>query len=554
MDSSSPDSHPVVTDSSVASAPKVGGKGLFVRNATGLVREVGLGQAFVINLSVLNPAVGLVTIAVALAIFPGTDMTWPFVIAAVLVLFLALCYAQLVSSMPRTGGDFVFVSRVLHPVLGAMLGGGLLLSFMLTGGINTTIFSQQYLPFGFQALGKAFNSTGLANFGTTLTGKNEAFTVSIALIIVLFIVSVYNTRLIHRLMFWCIALASIGYIVVILEFALHGRSDFITAFNHFSGNPHAYAKIISEAQKLGSPSHVEGTAVIAAIPFAALAYWGFTWSVYPSGEVKQPMRTTKISTLLALAAGIVMYLVGWMLLKHTTGLPFLQSANYLQAVNATAYGHLTAAPTTITFYALLVSSDPITKILMAVAFPAATVAIIAAYILVLSRIIFALSFDRLLPTFMADVTPKRRVPRNAYILSAIGFIVFVALSIYSSFDSVFRDLTLMGAFGFVLVSLAAMLLPWMKKDLYESSPRAFKGTWFGLPPIAVIGGISTLVNAWMVYEVIAQPKIVGGYSLSSILTVAIVFGWGLVAYVIARLWTKSRGVGFGLATRELPPE
>ena len=525
MDSSSPDSHPVVTDSSVASAPKVGGKGLFVRNATGLVREVGLGQAFVINLSVLNPAVGLVTIAVALAIFPGTDMTWPFVIAAVLVLFLALCYAQLVSSMPRTGGDFVFVSRVLHPVLGAMLGGGLLLSFMLTGGINTTIFSQQYLPF-----------------------------VSIALIIVLFIVSVYNTRLIHRVMFWCIALASIGYIVVILEFALHGRSDFITAFNHFSGNPHAYAKIISEAQKLGSPSHVEGTAVIAAIPFAALAYWGFTWSVYPSGEVKQPMRTTKISTLLALAAGIVMYLVGWMLLKHTTGLPFLQSANYLQAVNATAYGHLTAAPTTITFYALLVSSDPITKILMAVAFPAATVAIIAAYILVLSRIIFALSFDRLLPTFMADVTPKRRVPRNAYILSAIGFIVFVALSIYSSFDSVFRDLTLMGAFGFVLVSLAAMLLPWMKKDLYESSPRAFKGTWFGLPPIAVIGGISTLVNAWMVYEVIAQPKIVGGYSLSSILTVAIVFGWGLVAYVIARLWTKSRGVGFGLATRELPPE
>jgi amino acid transporter len=469
------------TVESVVTAPKVGGKGLFVRNATGLVREVGLRQAFIINLSVLNPAVGLVTIAVALAVFPGTDMTWPFVIAAVLVLFLALSYAQLVSSMPRSGGDFVFVSRILHPALGAMIGGGLLLGFMLTGGVNTTIFSEQYLPFGFQALGKAFNSTGLTNFATTLTGKNEAFTVSIILIVILFAVSIYNTRLIHHIMYWCILLATVGYLIVIAEFAFHSRGDFVTAFNSFSGHPHAYSKIITGAQKLGAPTKVLTSAVIGAIPFAALSYWGFTWSVYPSGEVKRPMRTTKISTLLALGAGVVMYLAGWLLLKHVTGLPFLQGANYLSAASPAAYGHLTTAPTTITFYALLLSGDPVTKILMGIAFPAATIAIIAAYILVLSRIIFALSFDRLLPSVMADVTPKRRVPFNAYLLSAVGFIGFVAISIYSSFDSVFRDLTLMSAFGFTLVSLAAMLLPWVKKDLYESSPRAFKGTWLPSP-------------------------------------------------------------------------
>jgi len=124
------------------SPAQVAGPSLFVRNATGLVREVGLWQAFVINLSVLNPAVGLVTIAVALAVFPGTDLTLPFIIAAVLVMFLALSYAQLVSSMPRTGGDFVFVSRIISPAIGAMAGGVLLLSFMLTGGVNTTIFSE----------------------------------------------------------------------------------------------------------------------------------------------------------------------------------------------------------------------------------------------------------------------------------------------------------------------------------------------------------------------------------------------------------------------------
>jgi basic amino acid/polyamine antiporter, APA family len=536
------------------SVAKLAGPSLFVRNATGLVREVGLGQAFVINMSVLNPAVGLVTIAVALAIFPGTDMTWPFVIAAVLVLFLALSYAQLVSSMPRTGGDFVFISRVIHPAVGAMAGGALLLTFMLVGGTNTTIFSQQYLPFGFQALGKAFNASGLSSFGTDLTNKTPAFIVSLILIVLLLAVSLYSTRLLNRIMFWCIILATVGYVVVVIEFLINSRAAFVTAFNHYSANPGAYSGIIHTAEKLGAPSHVQTAAVIAAIPFAALAYWGFTWSVYPSGEVKRPMRTTKISTLLALAGGIVMYLVGWLALKHATGLSFLQGANWLQANNPTDYGHLTAAPTTITFYALLLSTDPVSKILMAVAFPAATIAIIAAYILVLSRIAFALSFDRLLPTFMSDVTAKRRVPRNAYILSALGFVVFVALAIYSSFLSVFRDLTLLGAIGFALVSLAATLLPWRKRDLYEASPRAFKGKWLGLPPIAVIGGISTIVNVWMAYEVIAKPQILGGYSLGSIITLIVVFGWGLVAYAVALLWTRSRGLGFGLATRELPPE
>jgi amino acid transporter len=374
------------------------------------------------------------------------------------------------------------------------------------------------------------------------------------LIVLLLGVSLYSTRLLNRVMFWCIILATVGYVVVVVEFLIHGRGDFVSAFNHFSGSPKAYSGIIAAAQKAGAPSHVQTAAVIAAIPFAALSYWGFTWSVYPSGEVKRPMRTTKISTLLALAAGIVMYLVGWLALKHVTGLPFLQSANYLSANNPTAYGHLTTAPTTITFYALLLSTDPVSKVLMAIAFPAATIAIIAAYILVLSRIAFALSFDRLLPTFMSDVTAKRRVPRNACILSAAGFIVFVALAIYSSFLSAFRDLTLLGAVGFALVSLAATVLPWVKRDLYESSPRAFKGSWLGLPPITVIGGISTIVNVWMAYEVVSKPQIVGGYSLGSIITIIVVFGWGLVAYGIARLWTRSRGLGFGLATRELPPE
>src|SRR5438876_2409687 len=92
----------------------------FTRNATGLVREVSMWDALIMNTLGMNVAVGSVLLLQqAPAIFPGGNLVLAVVIGTLLMTFtLLLVYSEFSAAMPRSGGDYVFVSRVLHPFLG----------------------------------------------------------------------------------------------------------------------------------------------------------------------------------------------------------------------------------------------------------------------------------------------------------------------------------------------------------------------------------------------------------------------------------------------------
>src|SRR6187200_2213245 len=76
-----------------------GGSGVFLRRATGLVREVGLFDAFVMNTIGMKVVIGTLTMAFTLL--------W--------------VYSEFAAAMPRSGGDYVFVSRALHPFVGWLM-------------------------------------------------------------------------------------------------------------------------------------------------------------------------------------------------------------------------------------------------------------------------------------------------------------------------------------------------------------------------------------------------------------------------------------------------
>jgi len=56
----------------------------------------------------------------ASALYPNADLPSTVFIGMVLNLFIAYVYWMLASAMPRTGGDYVYVSRIFHPALGFM--------------------------------------------------------------------------------------------------------------------------------------------------------------------------------------------------------------------------------------------------------------------------------------------------------------------------------------------------------------------------------------------------------------------------------------------------
>src|SRR5437764_3892707 len=102
---------------------KGGTTGVFLRKATGLVREVSLIDALIMNTLGMNVAVGAVFLFLqAPANFPDGNMLVAVVIGTLIMAFTLLwVYSEFAAAMPRSGGDYVFVSRALHPFLGWLL-------------------------------------------------------------------------------------------------------------------------------------------------------------------------------------------------------------------------------------------------------------------------------------------------------------------------------------------------------------------------------------------------------------------------------------------------
>ena len=102
-----------------ASKPEV-----FTRKASGLVRVMSPFSAFIYNVLTM----GLIfpwTYLWAPGALPGGKMVWGILLAMVIEIPIALVYVWLSTALPRSGGDYVFQSRVF--------GGGVAFTVVMSG-------------------------------------------------------------------------------------------------------------------------------------------------------------------------------------------------------------------------------------------------------------------------------------------------------------------------------------------------------------------------------------------------------------------------------------
>src|SRR5215471_1675531 len=90
-----------------------------MREATGLIRSMSTLDAFWLNLYAATPLPGVVFgFLYAFTIFPNAYAPAAYVIGGLGYTLLSVVYAYLSAAMPRSGGNYIFQSRVLHPALG----------------------------------------------------------------------------------------------------------------------------------------------------------------------------------------------------------------------------------------------------------------------------------------------------------------------------------------------------------------------------------------------------------------------------------------------------
>src|ERR1700686_1856485 len=136
---------------------------LFFRNATGLVKAWSTFDAFVYSFWSVNLiTLGLYGMSYVYTV-PDGQLLPSILIFGVLVTFMVVAYAALVTAMPRTGGDYAWQSRVLGGGVGFVLAiTGWWFTLWLWTPIYANILNLQF----FEPLAYTLNLSGVATFFT----------------------------------------------------------------------------------------------------------------------------------------------------------------------------------------------------------------------------------------------------------------------------------------------------------------------------------------------------------------------------------------------------
>ena len=175
-----------------------------------------------------------------------------------------------------------------------------------------------------------------------------------------------------------------------------------------------------------------------------------------------------------------------------------------------------------------------------------------------TRVIFAAAFDRLLPEKVAEVDARTRTPIYALLLMVVPSIVVAYLFAYNiaNFQTLTLCSTLVIAVTYLGTTIAAILLPFVKQDLYKASPIA-KYKVLGIPLISVAGVIFGGFLVYLLYQWIFDPNALYGIGLantSSVIYMLSMYVLAAVIYFGFRAYRKRSGIDLDKVHAEIPVE
>jgi amino acid transporter len=546
------------SDAAAGTATAGGGESgrLFIRQTSGLVRELGIPAATGISLASVAVVNTFINFNAGLTDFAKADMYLPLVAAAVIWLVAMFAYRYLLRAVPRAGGEYVYLSRIVSPVAGSMAGLGIAVVFTYVLSTNAH-FAAQFTPFMLSGLGAAFHSTALANAGTHLTSNIAIAWLSIIVMLIVAALSLFSVKIVARIIFGLIILQVVAFIVLIGMLAVNSHADFVNALASYSHHPGAYQAIIAGGKSNGVVFGTSIAAAVAIIPFMVLNYNGVLYSYYVGGELRRPGRTYLYASAISIGVLVVLWIGVWALLRARAGLTFMQAQANLGVINPTAYGKITSLSSVSggLGYGMVLSSDPITKILFATAVPLAEIAVNLAFLTVTTRVLFAQAFDRLLPVRVAKVGDRNHAPNVAIAIVLVIGCGFCFLTSLVNLGSIVALQSLFFALILLAGGVAALMLPLRRADLMNLSGISESERSRFLRKVTLVGAATTILALFTVFELVTHSSVYGKFSVESIITLLIVLGSGPVIYLIARAIRRQRNsLDLAMAMHELPPE
>ena len=518
----------------------------FSRKATGLVREASLRDVLAFNVNMQNVFIGVIfSLLLIPPLYPKANIYLATLVALVISLPVSWVYAKLAAVYPRSGGDYVYVSRIVHPALAFTSN----LSYCVWGtfyiGVSGVFMGIYGIAPLLRVIGAYSGSTSVADAGNWFAEPTGKFLMAVALIALFVVVfAVGGMRLYFRIQAVNFALATIALAAVVVWSFFASRSGALAHLDSQIGE--LGGKSLSPLAAGSSDGFSWKQTIFAAI-WPWLAFNSAIYSTYMGGEVKRADRNQVLGIM-----GSLFWAGAWMLLATWAMMRLFGNAFWANLGNADAaeYG-LSTTPTfgEISGYSL---GNAVVATLVMLGLALWSYVWIAPYTVLVTRSVLAWSLDRLVPPQLAKVHPRWHSP-----VTALG-LIFVLGIITSAFYAYGSLSVLTGTVGItasmIVVAIAGMLLPYRQREVWRSSPAYRRVA--GVLLIALVSIISLPLLGLIEWALLADVN--SGTSIEGnprILTyVVIVFLIGVPLYYAIRAIQRRRGIDIELAYREIPPE
>ena len=454
---------------------------LFVRKASGLVRSWSGFDAFIYATFSIN----LITLGLFIFsycwYFSG-NLATAVVVGGVFTIFEVIVYASLISAMPRAGGDYVWQSRILGRGLGFILS--------VTGW---WFILWLWVPLYGQMLAYEFLTPITAILGAPatavwFTGTSEGLLVSMLLVcLIVFIYIAIGMKAYARVQKFSFYAGMVGLAIVFALLLFGNRESFTAGLNSnlpvLYGVPPGdyYNATIEAGQAAGVTFAGLGTlafgASFALIPMIVFFNLWPNWGSTLYGEVRGASDYKKnfwgMAWAVIVTAGLALVL--FLLINKTMGWEFYMNANGAFWSNV-FYGTdvpIPVWPYPVQFATFLTTSRLLQFIVVLLVsfwwFGWSGTVFLSS-----TRVIFAAALDRMLPEWVSRIETRTRTPVNALLLMVVPSVIISTLYAYNivSMRSIVLDATLVIAITFLGTALAAILLPWRQKSIFDGSPVA----------------------------------------------------------------------------------
>jgi amino acid transporter len=535
------------------------GEKVFTRRASGLVRVLSPTDSILTNIM----ATGGIGFTLGYFVLWATGISGGGLTTIVIAMVIAclgcaaqgLMFAMFGATMPRAGGDYLYISRVIHPAVGFMSNSTMAFWLIWNVSWGCFTFSSIGLVTIFGALGSVTGNQGFTNLSASF-GTTEWAVVAATVFLgfgSIFVIGRLKNFLRIQLLIAVAGFISLAVIIIVL--AVTSVGEFSHTYNQFmqgqGAGPDTYSTVIDDASRFGfNPgAGLTTSALMLAIPFASFNFFWTFCSTYLTGETKNVKKTQIVGMVGSNFVILGLSLVIIVLLFRAVGYDFIASLGYLYQYQPDAYPVGSPAPWFYVF-PLMMIKNPAILLLVGFGF------VLWAYwwanqnLLFSVRCVFSWSVDKLIPQKFSQVSTRTHTPLfTTIILIAISFIMILMFA-YLPKTAIISGILGISIPPYVL-SIAGMMLPYKRKDLYEKSP--VRWTFLGIPVIVIISAITFLFDNYVFYYFLTDPTL-GVIPGNTFAFFILPLPAAVVYFYFARWWRRKEGIDIDLAYKSIPTE